>query len=121
MRKNRNSLHGSQVTMPHDIDGGGGNNANLKSALRRRSKYEEELSIGEDEEEHQVEESVSDDSYSETDHEEIELTEEVQPGEQNGDFVDWDDVNDPEYIAVNTTNAYIGNDAVDDDGGKGDH
>ena len=97
--------------MPHDIDGGG--NANLKSALKRRSKYDEELSIGE--EEHQVEESVSDESDVEADHEEIELIEEH---ENNGDFVDWDDINDPEYIAVNPFNAYSEDDVVD--GGKGD-
>lgn len=107
LRKNRTSLHGSQVTMPHDIDTGAGA---LKSALRRRSKYDEELSI----EENNVEETVSDDSDKEADHEEIELIESVDHHGNTEDFVDWDDVNDPEYIEVNTSNSYM--DEVDGTG-----
>eukprot|EP00111_Clytia_hemisphaerica_P018733 TCONS_00055358-protein len=90
--------------MPHDIDGAGPA-APLKSALRRQSKYDEELSI----EELQFEEAdLSDLTGSDT-------GEVGENGRGGGGFVDWDDENDPDFIEVNTSNTY-----VDEDGGDGE-
>lgn len=95
--------------MPHDIDGAGPA-APLKSALRRQSKYDEELSI----EELQFEEAdLSDLTGSDT-------GEVGENGRGGGGFVDWDDENDPDFIEVNTSNTYVDEDGGDgEDNGKG--
>ena len=92
LKNKRNSLHGSQVTMPHDID----DPSSLRSVLRRRSKYDEQDVVHEHDTSDDKDADDTDIQY----YGEYNCEENDKSDNADG-FVDWDDLNDPDFIPVN--------------------
>jgi len=90
--------------MPNEIDSVSPNNT-LKSALRSRSKYDEENSIEEMEDVDEIEGDLSDVSGS---GDECDAVVDGGAPRSGGDFIDWDDVNDPDFIEINFKNEHEG-------------